>query len=164
VLAGNPEAAARVLRESCDELGALGEKSFRSTSAAMLAGVLDGLGRSDEAEEFARLSEELASPDDVSSQALIRMARAMVLARRGGYEEALALAREAVDLLAGTDFVQASASAKAVLAEVLFRSGEQDEAERWFAEAKAILAEKGNVAELELIEQGRAELLARSSP
>jgi class 3 adenylate cyclase/tetratricopeptide (TPR) repeat protein len=164
VLAGDPEAAARVLRESCDELGALGEKSFRSTSAAMLAGVLDGLGRSDEAEEFARLSEGLASPDDVSSQALIRMARAMLLARRDRYEEALRLAREAVDLLVGTDFVQASASAKAVLAEVLFRSGEQDEAERWFAEAKAILAEKGNVAELELIEQGRAELLARSSP
>ena len=48
--------------------------------------------------------------------------------------------------------------------ELRCRAHNAHEAERWFAEAKAILAEKGNVAELELIEQGRAELLARSSP
>jgi class 3 adenylate cyclase/tetratricopeptide (TPR) repeat protein len=163
VLAGDPEAAARVLRESLDELGALGETGFRSTSAAMLADVLYGLDRLDEAGELARLSEELASPDDVSSHALIRSVRAKLLARRGEHSDALRLAQEAVDLVAESDFFEARAGTKAGLAEVLFRAGRQKEAERQFAEVLAILDAKGNVAQRRLLERRGAELIARST-
>jgi class 3 adenylate cyclase/tetratricopeptide (TPR) repeat protein len=163
ILAGDSEAAARALRESCDELGALGETSFRSTGAGLLAEVLYGLDRLDEAEESARLAQELAAPDDLSSHALSEAVRAKVLARRGEHEEALRLAQHAVDLLAESDFFQARAATLAALAEVLFRAGRREEAERRFAEALAIVKAKGNVVERRLLEQSRAELVARSS-
>src|SRR5262249_32335602 len=54
MLAGDPGAAAAILRESNEALVGMGERSFRSTIAGLLAQTLCALGEDEEAERFSR--------------------------------------------------------------------------------------------------------------
>ena len=83
VLAGDLAAAERELRGSYSQLEQLGERSFLSTIAAMLARVLCEQGRFDEAEPYAVISAESALREDLASQVIWRGAQARVLAARG---------------------------------------------------------------------------------
>jgi ATP/maltotriose-dependent transcriptional regulator MalT len=132
-------------------LGEVGERYVRSTIAGMLGEVLCDLGRFDEAEEVSRTAEELASEDDVESQALWRSVRARVLAQRGDLAEAESLARAAVELAAATDGVIMRLAVLFDLAEVLLYAGLTDEAAVSLAEAAKLAESKGN-----LVVAGRA--------
>jgi tetratricopeptide (TPR) repeat protein len=98
LLAGDPAGAERELRWGYDTLRGIGELSWLSTLAAILAESLYAQGRDDEAAQFARASEESAGAEDTHSHALSRSVGAKILARRGDWRESERLAREAVAL------------------------------------------------------------------
>lgn len=119
LLAGDPPAAERELRRDFEELSEMGERYFLSTAAGELARAVYAGSRYREAEELTRVAEDLSAEDDLTSQALWRSVRAKTLARRGLDGEAETLAREAVELLEGTDALILQADALEDLAEVL---------------------------------------------
>jgi predicted ATPase/class 3 adenylate cyclase len=149
MLAGDPAAAAAILRQSNEMLAAMGERSFRSTVAGLLAHALCALGELGEAERFSRSSERAATPEDVFSQVYWRTARAKVLAHRGQAEAAEAAAREAVALSQPTDLLNMQGDALLDLAEVLALAGRADEARAVADEAAERFERKGNLPSLE---------------
>ena len=148
MLAGDPATAAATLRRSYEALAEMGERSFRSTIAGLLAHALCALGEDDEAERFSRACEDAAAPEDVFSQVLWRSARAKVLARRGDAEAAEAAAREAVAIAERTDLVNTQADALLDLAQVLALAGRADEARAAAQDAAERFERKGNVTSL----------------
>ena len=159
-LAGNAAAAEGALRSSYQRLEELGEHSFGSTTAAVLAQVLFERDELDEAERFTRLAEEAAAPRDISSQGHLRAVRARILARRGALERAERLAREAVDIVRESDFVDVKTSALLALAEVLWQQGRDEEAAAAADNALALLDAKGNRALAGRVRDVIAELAA----
>jgi predicted ATPase/DNA-binding SARP family transcriptional activator len=157
MLAGDPVSAERDLRRDYDALAVLGEKYLLSTVAGELAQTVYAQGRFDEALEHSRVAEELAAPDDVTSQAFWRSVRAKVCAREGRLEEALPLAREAVQLLRRTEDLVALARALVDLAEVQAIAERQSEARGSLDEAVRLLERKENV-----VGARRARLLLES--
>src|SRR4029077_17094095 len=121
-------AAARLADEGCAELEQLGDKAFLSTATATRARVLFALGRLDEPHACARRSAELGGEGDAFTQFAWRRADALVLARRGDYPDALALAREAGAIVDRTDYLNGQADARADLADVLDLAGLTDQA------------------------------------
>jgi class 3 adenylate cyclase len=146
MLAGRPDAAERELRRDYAELEAIGERYFLSTLAGLIAHAALAQGRVDEAERFATAGEELASEDDVSSQALWRTARAKVLAARRDHDGAVALAAEAVELTAATDAVVERAEVLLDSAAVLAAAGRHADARAAAEEALALYRAKGATA------------------
>jgi class 3 adenylate cyclase/tetratricopeptide (TPR) repeat protein len=156
MLAEDPEAAEVELRRACETLEQLGEKGFLSTRAALLAHALCAQGRYEEAGPFIKVAAETGSEDDQLTQALWRSARAKVLARQGDVDEALRLAREAVAIVAQTDWLNPRGDALLDLAEVLDLAERLDEAAPLIAEALRLYEQKGNI-----VSAGKAhELLA----
>jgi ATP/maltotriose-dependent transcriptional regulator MalT len=76
------------MRESHATLEAMGERSYLSTAAALLAHALCARGELVEAERFSQRSEEAAARDDMFSQVLWRSARAKIHAHSGDLAEA----------------------------------------------------------------------------
>jgi class 3 adenylate cyclase/tetratricopeptide (TPR) repeat protein len=146
LLARNPEAAERIFRPGYETLSAVGEKVNLSLIAAALAEAVHRQGRDEEAERLTVVSEETTSPEDIWSQVAWRSARANILARRGEAEEAERLAREAVDLISGTDALNMRAEAMLSLARALGAAGRPDEAASAVADALRLYEAKGNVA------------------
>ena len=66
LVAGNPAAAERSARTAYRALEEMGERAFRSTMAASLAMVILEQGRDEEAEDFAKLSAQLAASGDLA--------------------------------------------------------------------------------------------------
>jgi tetratricopeptide (TPR) repeat protein len=147
MLAGNPEGAAEMLRESYDELDRMGERGFASTIAGMLANALEAQRLDEEAIRFSRESERLSPADDNYSQALWRTALAKVLARQGKFERAEVLAREAVEVLQ-PEMIMARSYANLDLAVVLATAGRKNEAKAAATQAEAFFEAKGNLVSL----------------
>ena len=141
MLADDPVAAEREIRRAYDALHAAGEKFILSTVAGLLAQTLYKMDRLDEVEELSRLAEELATDDDVDTQALWRCVRAKVLARQGAFDSAEAHMHEALEILGSTDAVLLKFGALLDLAEV-YRLSERE------ADSRAALADAIQLAEL----------------
>jgi tetratricopeptide (TPR) repeat protein len=163
-VAGNPAAAERVQREAYEQLEALGESGFRSTIAGELAHSIYAQRRYDEADRFAQISKDAAAGDDITSQALWRGARSMVLARRGDFAEAERLARDAVRVSDGSEFLFVRADARTDLAEVLRLAGRPDDAASALREAVDLYEQKGAVVLAERTRALLSELAAATSP
>jgi tetratricopeptide (TPR) repeat protein len=145
LLAGDPAAAERELRRDYDALDRMGEKYLLSTIAGLLAQVLCAQGRYEEANEMCMITASVAAEDDAQSQALWRSVRAKVLARRReDAEHAVALAREAVEILRSTDAIVWQADALVDLAETLAATGDDAEAARALDEAATLYELKGS--------------------
>ena len=144
-LAGDLDAAERVLRDDYDTLAELDERYWRPTVAANLALVLCRQGRFDEAFAFAQIAEEVSADDDVESQAMWRSAKALILARGGNHATAEVSARDAVELLRRTDGLEQIANALVVYADVLVDGGEGEAGQAALREAAALYARKGDV-------------------
>jgi class 3 adenylate cyclase/tetratricopeptide (TPR) repeat protein len=157
LLAGDPVAAEQSLRAGYSKLEQMGETNLLSTSAAYLAQTLLAQGRDDEAEEFARQSDELATADDLLTQILWRGVLARTLAGRDRLDEAEGLAREAVELAERTDFISHKGDALVNLAVVLSRAGHLEQARAALADALRLYQQKGNTA---AADKARAELAA----
>jgi ATP/maltotriose-dependent transcriptional regulator MalT len=156
-LAGRPELAEQDLRRDYQALEELGERFLLPTVAAELARTLYIEGSDAEADRFATLAQRMAPEDDVATQALWRSVRACVLARSGSPAEGAQLAREAVDLLAGTDSLISQADAELALAEVLHAAGRRTEATEAAGRAAELVERKGDV-----ITAARARSMASS--
>ncbi len=144
-LAGDWGEGERILREGLEILERMQEKSYLSTVAANLAEALYRRGRAEEAERYTLVSEEAGASDDFITQVTWRRVRAKVLAARGEGTEAERLAREAVEVAAGTDLLDMHGDSLLTLAEVLGRQGRGDEADEAAREALSLYERKGNV-------------------
>jgi class 3 adenylate cyclase/tetratricopeptide (TPR) repeat protein len=144
--AGDPAGAERELRPAYDALKSMGEKTHFSTLAELLANTVYIQGRYEEAEALTRECEEAARPNDIHAQIRWRAIRAKVIARKGEFERADKLAREAVAFAAESDFLNDHADTLVDHAEVLRLWGRPDEASVTLASAVAVYERKGNVA------------------
>jgi tetratricopeptide (TPR) repeat protein len=145
LLAGDPAAAERELRRDYDALDRMGEKYLLSTVAGLLAQALCAQGRYEEANTMCMFTASVAAEDDAQSQALWRSVRAKVLARRNGSgDQAVELAREAVEILSATDAIVWQADALVDLAEALAATGEPAAAGRALDEATELYELKGS--------------------
>jgi hypothetical protein len=89
-------------------------------------------------------SEELGASDDYVNEALWRTLRAKVLASRGDFDQAEALARAAVEIAARTDFLDLRGQMWLDLAGVL-RVADLPGSREAATEALALYARKGNL-------------------
>ncbi len=145
MLAGDPVAAERILRQGYAVLEEMGDTALLSTTAAFLGQALLAQDRYKEADGLAELSAELTAGDDLVTQVLWRGVRARCLAVDGRLDEAERLAREAVTLAETTDFVNQRADALVDLGIVLGRLGRGEDAQSTFGEAIRLYEHKGNV-------------------
>jgi predicted ATPase/class 3 adenylate cyclase len=144
LLAGDAIAAEAELRADFDRLEEMGERNYISTIAGHFAEALYRQDRLDEAEYFATYCAEVASHDDIASQAQWRSVKAKLLARGGAVTDAEALARQAAELLKSTDALDLHATALLDLAEVLSTLGRPGEALAATVEGLELFERKGN--------------------
>jgi class 3 adenylate cyclase/tetratricopeptide (TPR) repeat protein len=144
LLAADYRAAGVQLRAGLDALEGMGERGYLSSVAAFLSQALCGEGRLDEADDFARLAQATAAPDDLWSQVLSRGTRAKVLASRGTHDEAERHAEDAVGLAGATDALDLHGNALIDLADTLALAGRNQEAAARVADALRLYELKGN--------------------
>ncbi len=143
LLAGNPAEAERELRRGFIVLEELRERYLLSTLSGLLGRALWEQQRPGEAEDMAALAEEISDLDDIDAQVHWRCVLAKVLAERGEGDQAEALVRAALDLLAPTDAVVLQIEALIDLGEVLTILG-RDGATIAFEQARELAAAKGS--------------------
>jgi class 3 adenylate cyclase/tetratricopeptide (TPR) repeat protein len=160
-LAGDPEAAERELAGGCDVLQAAGEKGWLSTMSGFRAQMLYALDRLEEAEAAVRLSRDAATSDDSNAQAMWRWGEGMLLARRGRFEEAERVCREAVAWIDRSDELNNQADMRLGLVEVLRLAERPAEAREVLEEALARFERKGNEVMIDRSRALRDELAAR---
>jgi class 3 adenylate cyclase/tetratricopeptide (TPR) repeat protein len=158
ILAGDLEAAERILRRGMEILESIGESGFRSTQAVSLAEVLYEQGRFAEAAEMIGVSEDIGASDDLVNQVLGHGIRAKLLAREEKIEPAVAMAEEAVAMTHGTDFWDILNGAFANLGEVYRWAGRREDAIEAFGQALDVCERKGAVAAAERIRQKLATI------
>jgi predicted ATPase len=145
MLAGDAAAAEAELRKDYKALQQMGERNYIATTAGFLAEALYAQGRYDEAMEVAKTSSEISAPDDVAAQFHWRAITAKLLAQAGRYDEAEAMAREALAVIRRSEEVDSQASALMDLAEVLKLAGREGDAKPVIEEAAELFQRKGNV-------------------
>jgi ATP/maltotriose-dependent transcriptional regulator MalT len=145
LLAGDLAAAEAELRRDEAELAALDERYYRSSIAGALARVLLLEDKLDEAEQFTRLAQEIADPEDTDPQVLWRSVRSRILAVRGEAAEALRLSEEAVQLTGETEDVVLKADALVDRSAVLAALGRLDAASSPLQAALELFEQKGDV-------------------
>jgi len=157
-LAGNIVDAERQLREACEMTEQVGELGYLSSLVPILADLLLMQERDEEALQLTERwpAERLTAREDVDAHAGWRRVRAKGLARLGNATEAEPLAREAVAMLAASDYLDAHAAAVADLGDVLDLAGKLEEAAAMSHEAISMYEQKGNIA----VASARRALLA----
>ncbi len=122
----------------------MGERGVSSTAAALLAHALCAQQRYEQAASSLDTSEDLTHPEDIWNQVLIPSGRARVLAARGEIDDALALAREALNVAAQLDVPEIHAQALIAIADVLRRAGRSPDEEDALRTALDLYERKGN--------------------
>jgi len=161
MLAGDPAAAERELRQDYEMLEKLGERYLLPPLAGLLARAVAAQGRHEEATEIASSAREFAAEDDLEAQAIWRGVQARILAAAGHVDEAEALAREAVDLLSQTDALVKQADALMELAEVLVTRGQVRAARAVVEESRLLYERKESVVAHQRAQALLAELEAQ---
>lgn len=141
-LAGDLEEAARELREGCEQLEALGETAFLSTSAALLATVEIERGDPDAGARWLEVAERTASPHDSASQVGIELVRGLLLIAHDDPEGERHL-RRALELVDRTDASDWRAETRLILAKAI-ADRRPDEAVGLAREARALAEAKGS--------------------
>jgi DNA-binding SARP family transcriptional activator/predicted ATPase len=154
LLAGDPAAAERHLRQGFSASEEAGETSTLSALSAHLGEAIDAQGRHTESERYTRISEEAAARDDYYSQIQWRSVRAKAFAAQGRMVEAKRLAGDAVTLAEDTDHINLHGDALIALAEVLLLAERPDEAIPAVQEALSLYEQKGS-----LVSAGKARAL-----
>jgi class 3 adenylate cyclase len=152
------------VRAAYDTLKAAGEKGIFSTMAGSLAWILARRGALEEAAALSRESEEAGSKEDIATQTLWRVARALVLAKEGRSDEAIALARDGVAVAAASEYAQFTAEARIALADVLRMADRPDEAVHELEEALRIYERKEFELSADAVRAELAELQSSGSP
>jgi tetratricopeptide (TPR) repeat protein len=143
MLAGEPAIAEQRLRAGYERLAEMGERALLGTTAAMLAQAVYAQGRADDADALCDVSERHCAAEDLVTQAIWRGVRARILAERGALEEAEAVGREGVALVARTDALIEHGDALLALAEVHDRRACPNEARTAVERALRLYERKG---------------------
>jgi class 3 adenylate cyclase/tetratricopeptide (TPR) repeat protein len=141
---GDWEHGEAALREGYGLLERSGNRAFLAAVAIDLGEAVVRLGKLDEAERLCEVSEELSVRDDVANEAQLTSLRARLGAARGDLGPAEAAARRAVELAAGTGYLERTADAWLTLAEILRAKGDPDDRSA-AEEALRLYERKGNV-------------------
>lgn len=142
---GKPAVAEDELRHGYETLTAIGEVTFLSTVAGILAEAIYAQGRYDEAESFTLISENSAGAEDIYSQLLWRSVRSKCLARQGKTSQALGLAHECGPMVEATDSLDLRWHALMSRAEVFRLAGQAEQAQSAVHEAIDAAERKGNL-------------------
>jgi tetratricopeptide (TPR) repeat protein len=145
MLAGDPSAAERELMRDYAILQAVDERYYRSSIACLLGHALWSLERYQDAGRYIDVAQDLADPDDVFTQVFWRTGRAKLWARDGRGPEAVALAREAVDMASASDDIEQRADAICDLAEVVRLAGDSATEGTLLREAFELYERKGDL-------------------
>ena len=145
LLSGEPGRAERELRWGYEKLNEIGESSWLSTVAAILAESVYAQGREQEADELTHESARWAGAEDAYSHALSRSVRAKILAGSGTPDAALQLAKESVALADTTDFLLLRWHVRMSHARVLGVVGRVADARQVAQEAMRLAGQKGSV-------------------
>ena len=140
-----PVAAEQALLHDHEQLKRIGEKSHFSSITTLLAQAVYAQGRYDDAEALVAQAELASRQNDVHTRIVMRSTQAKVLARRGDFEGAERLAREASSFAETTDFLHSRGDALSDLAEVLELAGRPGESAEVLREAVEVYERKGNV-------------------
>jgi tetratricopeptide (TPR) repeat protein len=141
------------LLEAYELLERRGNRAFLADTALDLADAALRQGRLEDGERLCEVGEELSASDDVQSQAQLGLLRARLGTARGDLVPAEAAARRAAELAAGIGFLERTADAWLVLAEI--HRAQDDSKERpAVEEALRLYEQKGN-----LVGAGRARSL-----
>jgi ATP/maltotriose-dependent transcriptional regulator MalT len=151
MLAGDIQAAERMLRNAYERLERVGERYMLSTVAGLLGQTLYVAERYDEAESLGNLAKDLATEDDVDTQTLWRCLLGKILARRGSATEGEEFVREAIALLTPTDGLSFQCEALLDLAEVQRLTG-SDEITTTLETARRLAEAKGNLVQADAIQ------------
>jgi len=144
-LAEDLAARERVLRQGYDQLHAMGERGFLSTTAAELADALVDLGRLDEAEAMCAVAEEAGAEDDVATQVGVRLVRGRLAAARGTMDEALTFAASALTLADEGEFYELRTTSRLVFAQLLLDTGRTGDARARAQEVVDLAKVRGDV-------------------
>jgi len=155
--AGNPAAAASVLRESYEYMSRRAETGFVATIVGMRAVAALELGLDDDALALADEVEEIASPDDFEPHLRQACVRARVLARRGDLAAAMEAIRDAVERADATDYLTMREYAAISLAEVERLAGHEDGERAALEKALRVATKKGNVLTADRVRAQLAE-------
>jgi tetratricopeptide (TPR) repeat protein len=147
---GDFAAAEQDRRYAVELLQEIGEKGLLSTLSALLAATLYLQGEDEEAERFLEVSEASAGKHDWISQMFIKEVHAELHARAGEFDDALALSREALAEVEGTDDIEGEAWQRMRLAKLLTRAGRPSEAAPLLREAKRLFEAKGHLVGTDL--------------
>jgi len=138
-LAGDHDAAERMIAESCDRLTAMGEPNpafERYLTQSQLA-----LGRPVDVDRLNELSAKSKGWQRANRLRVVALARAA----SGELDEAEAQAREAVGILSATDMIVFHAEALLTLGDVLRAAGRAPEADAAFQQALDLYRQKGSL-------------------
>jgi tetratricopeptide (TPR) repeat protein len=149
-LAGDPVAAEREVRGVLEQVRLREDEELGPMLITALARALYEQGRHGEALELA--GDALASAKGLSRAAALGV-RAKTLARLGAPEEALAAAREVVELAGRTDYVIVRAEALIDAADALLLAGNGQEARLVLREASRLAEAKGSVVLIQRIQR-----------
>jgi tetratricopeptide (TPR) repeat protein len=145
--AGDGEAEERLLREGCEALSALSDRYYLPTVAIYLAdAVANRSADADpEVDVLCAVARERTISGDLVNFVGLDWTEARMLARRGRFDEAVALARRGLESADTTDLFDLRSKARLALAEVLSRAGEREEVERLAEEVLSLHELKGDV-------------------
>jgi len=155
MIAGDAAGAERELRGGYEALGAMGERAYRASIAAMLADAVYAQGRLAEAQDLADEAREIAASGDIDAHVRWRAITAKLLACRGQFPAARKLADEALALIPGRTTGPLRAEMLVANAEVLQLAGAPREAGDCLRQALAIYTDRHAVP---LAERTRAAL------
>ena len=144
-LAGDAAARERLLRENYEQLRAMGERGFLSTTAANLADALVDLGRLDEAEAMCAIAEEAGAEDDMFTQVSVRLVRGRLAAARDTMDEALEFAAGALSLADEGEYYDLRTGSRLVFAQLLLDVGRIEEASARAQEVIDLAQVRGDV-------------------
>jgi tetratricopeptide (TPR) repeat protein len=140
LLAGEPTAAEDELRRSARTLESIGDTGTLATIASLLATALHAQGRDDDARTWAERSRRDAPAIDLISQVQWRTALARV-----SPDDAVRLAREAVEIAERTEATTLHADALLSLRDACAAAGDGSAADDAARQASSLYASKGHV-------------------
>jgi len=144
LMVGDPVAAEPHFRTALEGLDALGVGADAGQAAALLARSVLAQGRIDEADRYAAESERIAG-HNLKTAIAWRAVRAEIHSAQGRHDEAVALARDAVAVAAGTDLVLDHADACFALSRVLAAADDERGAANARHNAESLYAAKDAV-------------------
>jgi tetratricopeptide (TPR) repeat protein len=160
LLADEPDAAIAALQRGYEALDRRGGRSPLAVVAANLARAFVIKEQYDDAERLVEVCREVATESQLDTQIKWRALKAVVLARRGIFDEAERLANEAVALAEQSKQPDSQAEALADLADVLQRAGDAEAAAGYAERALQRYELKGNLVAASRIRRWLAQLPA----